>query len=93
MSTAGSSRLNGPHESKLPLVSRIKFFRSKLTLFSAHVTGVTVGADRLLCGRTVAGGSVEREGHEGAEAGASDLMFLQTEAELDEEEWMFRILV
>ena len=34
------SRLHESHESKLPFVSRIKFIRSKLSIFSAHVSGV-----------------------------------------------------
>ena len=29
------------HESKLPFVSRIEFIRSKLSIFSAHVSGVS----------------------------------------------------
>ena len=38
-----SSRLHELHESKFPFVSRIEFIRSKLSNFSAHVYGVTVG--------------------------------------------------
>ena len=38
MQTAG----NQLHESKFPLVSRIKFLRSTLPIFSAHVSGVYV---------------------------------------------------
>ena len=36
------SRLHELHESKFPFVSRIKFIRSKLSNFSAHVYGVYV---------------------------------------------------
>ena len=32
------------HESKFPFISRIEFIRSKLSNFSAHVSGVIVGA-------------------------------------------------
>ena len=35
------SRLHELHESKFPFVSRIEFIRSKLSNFSAHVSGVT----------------------------------------------------
>ena len=38
----GTSRLHELHESKFPLVSRIEFIRSKLSNFSAHVSGVIV---------------------------------------------------
>ena len=38
------SRLHELHESKFPFVSRIEFIRSKLSNFSAHVSGVGVGA-------------------------------------------------
>ena len=41
MSSAGSSRLYELHESKFPFVLRIEFSRSKLSIFSAHVSGVT----------------------------------------------------
>ena len=37
----GTSRLHELHESNLPFVSRIEFIRSKLSNFSAHVSGVT----------------------------------------------------
>ena len=37
----GTSRLHELHESKFPFVSRIEFIRSKLSNFSAHVSGVT----------------------------------------------------
>ena len=36
----GTSRLHELHESKFPFVSRIEFIRSKLSNFSAHVSGV-----------------------------------------------------
>ena len=36
----GTSHLHEFHESKLPFVLRIKFIRSKLSRFSAHVSGV-----------------------------------------------------
>ena len=36
------SRLHELHESKFPFVSRIEFIRSKLSNFSAHVSGVRV---------------------------------------------------
>ena len=36
------SRLHELHESKFPFVSRIEFIRSKLSNFSAHVSGVPV---------------------------------------------------
>ena len=36
----GTSRLHEKHESKFSFVSRIKFIRSKLSNFSAHVYGV-----------------------------------------------------
>ena len=36
----GPSSLHELHESKLTLVSRIDFFRSKVAFFPAHVTGV-----------------------------------------------------
>ena len=36
-----TSRLHQLHESKFLFVSRIKFIRSKLSNFSAHVSGVT----------------------------------------------------
>ena len=36
------SRLHELHESKLTFVSRIEFIRSKLSIFSAHVSGVCV---------------------------------------------------
>ena len=36
----GTSRLHEMHESKFPFVSRIEFIRSKLSNFSAHVSGV-----------------------------------------------------
>ena len=35
------------HESKLPHVSRIEFIRPKLSMFSAHVSGVIVGMRNL----------------------------------------------
>ena len=35
------SRLHELHESKFPFVSRIEFIRSKLSNFSAHVSGVS----------------------------------------------------
>ena len=38
------------HESKFPFVSRIEFIRSKLSNFSAHVSGVTVIAGRVSVG-------------------------------------------
>ena len=38
------SRLHELHESKFPFVSRIEFIRSKLSNFSAHVYGVSVGS-------------------------------------------------
>ena len=41
----GTSRLHELHESKFPFVSRIEFIRSKLSNFSAHVSGVTVDID------------------------------------------------
>ena len=34
------THVNELHESKFPFVSRIKFIRSKLSNFSAHVSGV-----------------------------------------------------
>ena len=36
------SRLHGMHESKFAFVSRIEFFRSKLSNFSAHVSVAAV---------------------------------------------------
>ena len=36
----GTSRLHELHESKFSFVSRIEFIRSKLSNFSAHVSGV-----------------------------------------------------
>ena len=39
------SRLHELQESKFPFVSRIAFIRSKLSNFSAHVSGVTVRVD------------------------------------------------
>ena len=35
------SRLHELHESKFPFVSRIEFIRSKLSNFSAHVSGIS----------------------------------------------------
>ena len=40
----GTSRLHELHESKFPFVSGIEFIRSKLSDFSAHVSGVTATA-------------------------------------------------
>ena len=37
-----TSRLHELHESKFPFVSRIEFIRSKLSNFSAHVSGASV---------------------------------------------------
>ena len=37
----GTSRLHELHESTFPFGSRIEFIRSKLSNFSAHVSGVT----------------------------------------------------
>ena len=37
----GTSRLHELHQSKFPFVSRIEFIRSKLSNFSAHVSGIT----------------------------------------------------
>ena len=39
------SRLHELHESKFPFVSRIEFIRSKLSNFSAHISGVNVHSD------------------------------------------------
>ena len=36
----GTSRLHQFHQSKFPFVTRIEFIRSKLSNFSAHVSGV-----------------------------------------------------
>ena len=36
----GTSRLHEPHESKLSFVSRMDVVRSKLTFFSAHISGI-----------------------------------------------------
>ena len=44
----GTSRLHELHESKLPFVPRIKFIRSKLKNFSAHVSWVCVTARRTM---------------------------------------------
>ena len=49
----GTSRLHELHESKFPFVSRIEFIRSKLSNFSAHVSGVTVSVTAH-CSATVA---------------------------------------
>ena len=38
---SGCSRLHELHESKSPFVSHIQFIRSKLSNFSAHVSGVS----------------------------------------------------
>ena len=38
-----TSRLHELHELKLPFVSRIEFNRSKISNFSAHVSGITGG--------------------------------------------------
>ena len=40
------SRLHELHETKFPFVSRIEFIRSKLSDFSAHVSGVDVSRGR-----------------------------------------------
>ena len=40
----GTSCLHELHESKFPFVTRIEFIRSKLSKFSAYVSGVT-GSD------------------------------------------------
>ena len=42
-----SSRLDELHDSQLSFVSRIECIRSKLTLFSARVTGVPAAGRRL----------------------------------------------
>ena len=44
----GTSRLHELHESKFLFVSRIEFIRSKLSNFSAHVSGVTDRPDSRL---------------------------------------------
>ena len=38
------SRLHKLRQSKLPFVSRIDFIRSKLSIFSAHISGVSDGS-------------------------------------------------
>ena len=43
------SRLHELHESKFPFVPRIEFIRSKLSNFSAHVSGVNDGEWRRHC--------------------------------------------
>ena len=47
----GTSRLHELHESEFPFVSRIEFIRSKVSNFSAHVSGVTDTAPALCRGR------------------------------------------
>ena len=42
------SRLHVLHESKFQFVSRIEFFCSKLSIFSAHVSGITIRRKRAL---------------------------------------------
>ena len=39
------------HELKVPFVSRIEFIRSKLSNFSAHVSGILTGHDRVGLGQ------------------------------------------
>ena len=46
MQKVGTSRLNELHESKQSFVSLIKFNRSKLSICSAHVSGVIEPAYR-----------------------------------------------
>ena len=48
MLTAGTSRLHELHESKLSFVCRSEFIRSKLSNFSAHVSGVAVSAPYMM---------------------------------------------
>ena len=50
----GTSRLYELHESKFPFVSRIEFIRSKLSNFSAHVSGVSDGARKCIKGKVSA---------------------------------------
>ena len=49
----GTSRLHELHESKFPFVKRIEFIRSKLSNFSAHVSGVSFASRKSGEGDTV----------------------------------------
>ena len=54
----GTNRLHELHESKFPFVTRLELIRSKLSIFSPHVSGVTGMSE----GRRKAGRGTEVKG-------------------------------